>query len=162
MTLPLISAVGGISLNAAAPATPTASASASAQSAGALAGEGLRGAEQLGGGQALGAAGAQAPSAGAGVQEVQGTAGSEASGGGEGPSEQGSGGFGSALTEAISSLEGTQHTADSAAQALATGTVKEPESAVVKVEDAALAMQLAAQLRTKATEAVQTIFQTQV
>jgi flagellar hook-basal body complex protein FliE len=32
----------------------------------------------------------------------------------------------------------------------------------VTVEDAALAMQLAAQIRTKATEAVQTIFQTQV
>lgn len=150
MTLPLISAVGGISLNAATAATPAASVSPSAQSAGALAGE------------ALGAAGTQSPSAAAGVQEVQGTAGSEASAGGEGLSEKGSGGFGSALTEAISSLEGTQRTADSAAQALATGTVKEPESAVVKVEDAALSMQLAAQLRTKATEAVQTIFQTQV
>ena len=51
---------------------------------------------------------------------------------------------------------------DSASQALATGTVKDPESAVVTVEDAQLAMELAAQIRTKATEAAQTIFQTQV
>ena len=74
----------------------------------------------------------------------------------------GSGGFGGALTEAISSLEGSQLSASSAAQGLATGTVKNPESAVVTVEDAQLAMDLASQLRTKATEAVQNIFATQV
>jgi flagellar hook-basal body complex protein FliE len=73
-----------------------------------------------------------------------------------------SGGFGGALTEAISSLEGSQLSASSAAQGLATGTVKDPESAVVTVEDAQLTMDLASQLRTKATEAVQNIFQTQV
>lgn len=73
-----------------------------------------------------------------------------------------SGGFGSELTEAISSLEKTQQSAASASQALATGTVKDPESAVVTVEDAQMAMQLAAQIRSKATEAAQTIFQTQV
>ncbi len=72
------------------------------------------------------------------------------------------GGFGGALTEAISSLEGSQLSAGSAAQGLATGTVKNPESAVVTVEDAQLAMDLASQLRTKATEAVQNIFATQV
>ena len=70
--------------------------------------------------------------------------------------------FGGALTEAISSLEGGQRSADGAAQSLAAGTVKDPESAVVTVEDAAMAMQLAAQIRAKATEAAQTIFQTQV
>lgn len=70
--------------------------------------------------------------------------------------------FGSALTEAISSLENTQRTADAASQSLAAGTAKDPESAVTTVEDAALEMQLAAQLRSKATEAAQTIFQTQV
>lgn len=80
--------------------------------------------------------------------------------GGVGASD--SSGFGSALTDAISSLEKTQQSGDSAAQSLAAGTVKDPESAVVTVEDAQLAMQLAAQIRTKATEAVQTIFQTQV
>ncbi len=71
-------------------------------------------------------------------------------------------GFGEALTGAVSSLEQTQRSADGAAQALATGTVSDPQSAVVTVEDAQLAMQLAGQIRTKATEAVQEIFQTQV
>jgi flagellar hook-basal body complex protein FliE len=71
-------------------------------------------------------------------------------------------GFGGELTEAISSLEKSQDSASSASQALATGTVADPESAVVTVEDAQMAMDLAAQIRTKATEAAQTIFQTQV
>jgi flagellar hook-basal body complex protein FliE len=70
--------------------------------------------------------------------------------------------FGGELIEAISSLEGTQRSANAAEQALATGKVADPESAVVTVEDAAMAMELAAQIRSKATEAAQTIFQTQV
>jgi len=74
----------------------------------------------------------------------------------------GEGSFGGALTEAISSLEQTQTKADAASQALATGNVANPESAVVTVEDAKLAMELASQLRTKTTEAVQSIFATQV
>ncbi len=72
------------------------------------------------------------------------------------------GGFSGALTNAISSLEQSQQSSDSASQALATGTVSDPESAVVTVQDAQLEMQMAAQIRTKATEAVQSIFQTQV
>jgi flagellar hook-basal body complex protein FliE len=72
------------------------------------------------------------------------------------------GGFGGELTAAISSLEKTQDSASSASQALATGTVSDPESAVVTVEDAQLAMELAGQIRTKATEAAQSIFNTQV
>jgi flagellar hook-basal body complex protein FliE len=71
-------------------------------------------------------------------------------------------GFGGELTEAISSLEQTQDSASSASQALAAGTASDPESAVVTVEDAQLAMELASQIRTKATEAAQNIFQTQV
>jgi flagellar hook-basal body complex protein FliE len=84
------------------------------------------------------------------------------------PSEAGgvaageAGGFGGELTEAISSLEKSQDSASSASQALATGNVSDPESAVVTVEDAQLAMELAGQIRTKATEAVQSIFNTQV
>lgn len=70
--------------------------------------------------------------------------------------------FGNALTEAISSLETGQANASSASQALAGGTVSDPEAAVSTVEDAALEMQLAATIRTKATEAAQTIFNTQV
>ncbi|HEV3072188.1 MAG TPA: flagellar hook-basal body complex protein FliE [Solirubrobacteraceae bacterium] len=71
-------------------------------------------------------------------------------------------GFSGALTEAISSLEKTQQSGDSAARGLATGTVSDPQSAVVTVQDAQLAMQLAAQIRTKAVEAATNIFQTQV
>jgi flagellar hook-basal body complex protein FliE len=82
--------------------------------------------------------------------------GAEAVGGGE------AGSFGSTLSSAISSLESTQRSSDAASQALATGTAKDPESAVVTVEDAQMAMDLAAQIRTKATETVQSIFQTQV
>jgi flagellar hook-basal body complex protein FliE len=119
----------------------------------------------VGGGLSLGGAEAlshgAATSAGAGVAPA-GEAGTL--GGGEAGAVAGSesGSFGGALGEAISALEKTQQSAGSASQALATGTVKDPESAVVTVEDASMAMDLAAQLRSKATEAVQTIFQTQV
>ncbi len=82
--------------------------------------------------------------------------------GAEGTGGDESGGFGEALTQAISSLDKTQQSADGAAQALATGTASNPESAVVTVEDAQLSMQLASQIRTKAVEAAQQIFQTQV
>jgi flagellar hook-basal body complex protein FliE len=85
---------------------------------------------------------------------------SQSSGGTAASGESGS--FGGELTEAISSLEKTQDSASSASQALATGTVSDPESAVVTVEDAQMAMELAAQIRTKATEAATSIFNTQV
>jgi flagellar hook-basal body complex protein FliE len=98
---------------------------------------------------------------GGGLAPVQGEALAQA-GQGSGGTEAAGGGFGSALTEAVSSLEKTQQSGDSAAQSLATGNVADPQAAVVTVEDAQLAMQLASQIRTKATEAVQTIFQTQV
>jgi flagellar hook-basal body complex protein FliE len=88
------------------------------------------------------------------------TQGEAALGGGAGTGP--GGGFSGALSGAISSLEQGQQTADSAAQALATGTVSDPESAVLTVQNAQLEMQLAAQIRTKATEAAQSIFQTQV
>ena len=80
---------------------------------------------------------------------------------GAGPAGEG-GGFSEALTSAVSSLEKTQQDASGAAQALATGTAGDPESAVITVEQAQLAMQLASQIRTKATETIQGIFQTQV
>jgi flagellar hook-basal body complex protein FliE len=112
------------------------------------------------------AAGAeQTTGASSGVSGVGGISESEsptAPSGVEGASGGESGGFGGALTQAISSLDKTQQSADGAAQALATGTAANPESAVVTVEDAQLAMQLASQIRTKAVEATQQIFQTQV
>jgi flagellar hook-basal body complex protein FliE len=103
----------------------------------------------------------------AGAEGVSNTEGAAGTGGISNPGVEGaaggeSGGFGQALTQAISSLQQTQTSADGAAQALATGTASNPESAVVTVEDAQLAMQLASQIRTKAVEAAQQIFQTQV
>jgi flagellar hook-basal body complex protein FliE len=94
-----------------------------------------------------------------GLNRIEGATGTEAP---AATASEGSGGFGAALTNAISSLEETQQSASAAAQGLATGTVSDPESAVVTVEEAQLAMQLASQIRTKATESVQQIFQTQV
>jgi flagellar hook-basal body complex protein FliE len=106
-------------------------------------------------GLATGAAPAQ-------TEGLTGSSGSQASEGVEGTQGTESGGFSGELAEAISSLEKTQQSSDSAAQALATGTVQNPESAVVTVEDAQMAMDLASQIRTKAAEAAQNIFQTQV
>jgi flagellar hook-basal body complex protein FliE len=103
----------------------------------------------------------------AGVEGASSTAGAAGTGGGSNVGVEGSGGgesggFGEALTQAISSLQQTQTSAAGAAQALATGTAANPESAVVTVENAQLAMQLASQIRTKAVEAAQQIFQTQM
>ncbi len=93
---------------------------------------------------------------------VEATSGLEPSSGVEAGAGASAGGFGGALTNAISSLEQTQRNASTASQALASGTLSDPESAVVTVDEAQLAMQLASQIRTKATEAAQQIFQTQV
>lgn len=72
------------------------------------------------------------------------------------------GGFGDMLGGAIQSLGKTQDEAASASQALATGQASDPTSVVMAVERAQLAMQLAGQIRTKAVEAAQEIFHTQV
>lgn len=109
-----------------------------------------------------GVSGVEGTSGVGGLEGTSGASGLEGTGGLEGAAGSGSGSFGSELSEAISSLQSTQQSADDAAQSLATGTAKDPESAVVTVEDAQMAMDLAAQLRTKATEAAQSIFQTQV
>lgn len=80
----------------------------------------------------------------------------------EGAGAGGKGGFAGALGNAISSLEQTQQTANAAAQGLATGTASNPEGVVVQVEQAQMEMQLASQIRVKATEALQNVFQTQI
>jgi flagellar hook-basal body complex protein FliE len=72
------------------------------------------------------------------------------------------GGFGSMLSGAVSNLEKTQTDAAGASQSLIDGTATDPTSVVMQVERAQLAMQLASQIRSKATEAYQTIYQTQV
>lgn len=109
-----------------------------------------------------GASGLEGVGGAGGLEGTAGLAGVEGTNGLGGSAGDGSSSFGSELSEAISSLQSTQQSADSAAQSLATGTAKDPESAVVTVEDAQMAMDLAAQLRTKAAEAAQSIFQTQV
>ncbi len=71
-------------------------------------------------------------------------------------------GFGDVLGKSLSSLSATQTEAAQAAQALATGQASDPTAVVMAVERAQLAMQLASQIRTKAVEAAQDIFHTQV
>jgi flagellar hook-basal body complex protein FliE len=71
-------------------------------------------------------------------------------------------GFGDLLGKSLQSLADSQTDASSAAQALATGQASDPTAVVMAVERAQLAMQLASQIRTKAVEAAQDIFHTQV
>jgi flagellar hook-basal body complex protein FliE len=83
-----------------------------------------------------------------------------------GPAETGTeptgAGFGDLLGKSLDSLATTQQDAADAAQALATGQASDPTAVVMAVERAQLAMQLASQIRTKAVEAAQDIFHTQV
>lgn len=71
-------------------------------------------------------------------------------------------GFGDMLGQSLKSLADSQTEAASASQALATGQASDPTAVVMAVERAQLAMQLASQIRTKAVEAAQDIFHTQV
>lgn len=75
---------------------------------------------------------------------------------------QGESGFGSMLSKSIQALGDTQTQAADAARSLATGQATDPAAVVMAVERAQLAMQMAGQIRTKAVEVTQTIFQTQV
>ena len=72
------------------------------------------------------------------------------------------GGFGAMIGQSLQSLQATQDEAGQASMDLATGKATDPTAVVMAVERAQLAMQLASQIRTKAVEAAQTIFQTQV
>jgi flagellar hook-basal body complex protein FliE len=74
----------------------------------------------------------------------------------------GAGSFGAMIGESIKSLQATQDQASQASSDLATGRATDPTAVVMSVERAQLAMQLASQIRNKAVEAAQTIFQTQV
>ena len=84
--------------------------------------------------------------------------------GGTGPTQpSGSGGgFGSFLSSKIGELESLQNNAAQSAQALATGQATDPSAVVMAVEKARLSMQLASQIRTKAVEAINDVFHTQV
>ncbi len=78
------------------------------------------------------------------------------------PAQESGTGFGDMLGSALDSLAQTQTEAAQGAQALASGTASDPTAVVMSVERAQLAMQLASQIRTKAVEAAQDIFHTQV
>jgi flagellar hook-basal body complex protein FliE len=66
------------------------------------------------------------------------------------------------LGNAISKLDESQTKAAGASQSLVDGTATDPSAVVMQVERAQLAMQLASQIRTKATEAFTDVFHTQV
>lgn len=76
--------------------------------------------------------------------------------------DEGSGSFGSMLSKQISNLEQLQVDAAEQSRALATGEATDQTAVVMAVEKARLAMQLAAQLRTKSVEAVSEVMRTQV
>ncbi len=78
------------------------------------------------------------------------------------PAPKTGGSFGSMLSDQLSHLTNLQTDAAQQSRALADGTATDPSSVVTAVERAQLSMQLASQLRTKATDAINTIFQTQV
>jgi flagellar hook-basal body complex protein FliE len=71
-------------------------------------------------------------------------------------------GFGDVLAQQIGNLADLQETAATASQALANGTATDVSSVVTAVEKAQLAMQLAGQIRTKGSEAINDIFHTQI
>jgi flagellar hook-basal body complex protein FliE len=71
-------------------------------------------------------------------------------------------GFGAMLGNAIGQLDQTQTQAAQASQSLVDGTATDPSAVVMQVERAQLAMQLASQSHTKATEAYTDVFHTQV
>jgi flagellar hook-basal body complex protein FliE len=79
-----------------------------------------------------------------------------------GAAPTGGAGFGSFLNNKIGELSKLQDDAAGGAQALASGTATDPSSVVMTVEKARLSMQLASQIRTKAIEAVNDVFHTQV
>lgn len=72
------------------------------------------------------------------------------------------GGFGGVLSQQIANLAELQETAATASQSLANGTATDIASVVTAVEKAQLAMQLAGQIRTKGSEAINDIFHTQI
>ncbi len=72
------------------------------------------------------------------------------------------GDFGGMLTDQISKLQESQTKGAEASRSLVEGTATDVSSVVMDVERAKLTMQLAAQLRGKATESFQEVFRTQV
>jgi flagellar hook-basal body complex protein FliE len=82
-------------------------------------------------------------------------------GGADGTTPSGTG-FGDMLGKAIGGVAADQEQAAAASRALATGQASDPTAVVMAVERAQLSMQLASQIRTKAVEAAQDLFHTQI
>ena len=80
----------------------------------------------------------------------------------DGAAPSGGVGFGDVLAKQIGNLTDLQEGAASASQSLANGTATYVSSVVTAVEKAQLAMQLAGQIRTKGSEAINDIFHTQI
>jgi flagellar hook-basal body complex protein FliE len=80
----------------------------------------------------------------------------------DGVAPSGGSSFGNVLTQQIGNLTDLQESAASASQSLANGTATDVSSVVTAVEKAQLAMQLAGQIRTKGSEAINDIFHTQI
>jgi flagellar hook-basal body complex protein FliE len=70
--------------------------------------------------------------------------------------------FGRMLADQVQSLADLQTEASGASRDLALGQAEDPTGAVLAVERARLAMQLATSVRTKLTEAVNDVMRTQV
>ena len=68
----------------------------------------------------------------------------------------------SGFADMLAKLQGTQDDAAAAVQGMVTGESTDPTAAVMALERARLSMQLAGQIRTKAVEAFQDVFHTQV
>lgn len=96
------------------------------------------------------------------LNESDAIGGLDAVGGADGATGKADGGFGGMLGRQLQGLESLQNDAAEASRSLADGTATDPSQVVVAVERAQLAMQLAAQLRTKAVDAVSEVMRTQV
>jgi flagellar hook-basal body complex protein FliE len=83
-------------------------------------------------------------------------------GGVDGVAPAGGAGFGDMLAKQVGNLTDLQESAATASQSLANGTATDVSSVVTAVEKAQLAMQLAGQIRTKGSEAINDIFHTQI
>lgn len=90
------------------------------------------------------------------AREAEGVGAGAQAGGGSGAS------FGDLLGDQMKALQATQAEAANASTALATGTATDPTSVVMAVERARMSMQMASQIRNRATEAFQDVFRTQV
>ena len=69
---------------------------------------------------------------------------------------------GTGFADMLAKLQAPQDEAASAVQGMVTGESTDPTQAVMALERARLSMQLAGQIRTKAVEAFQDVFHTQV